>query len=161
MAVEYFKALQKMTIKITGQTADGAPFMECFNCFEKESPKKIGTCWEWSRFDVQTSSHQVKRDDLKILCLNCGHSYPRFSLGFAKYKHLDTIHLCVVTDSYWFSSRCGTLSGSIHQDIEEIELIPNSSKMCKKCAREEGLSYRHISLSKEDKEIELEFYRHL
>ncbi|EGW23087.1 hypothetical protein [Methylobacter tundripaludum] len=155
-----------MTIKITERKADGTPFIECFNCFERESPKKVGTCWEWSRFDVQTSNHQKKWGDLKIICLNCGHSHPRYSLGFAKYKHLDTIHLCLVSDGDHFSSRCGVFSGSVtipRQNIEEVRTIPNFKKMCKKCAREEGVSlYRYNNwYSEKDKELELEFYRHL
>ncbi|MGZ8183521.1 MAG: hypothetical protein ACXWT1_16320 [Methylobacter sp.] len=153
-----------MTIKITERKADGAQIMECFNCFERESAKKVGTSWEWSRFDVQTTDHQAKREDLKIICLNCGHSYPRFSLRLAKFKHLNTIHLCSVSDGDDFNSRCGMLSGSVakHQDIEEITTIPKYKKMCKKCAREEGGSYRRNNgYSEKDKEIELEFYRHL
>jgi hypothetical protein len=154
-----------MTIKITEQKADGARIMECFNCFERESAKKVGAGWEWNKFNVQEPNHQKKWDDLKIICLNCGHSHPRYSLGLAKYKHLGTIHLCLVTDGDSFGSRCGMLSGSVakHQDIEEITIIPKYNKMCKKCAREEGVSLYSYNnwYSEKDKELELKFYRHL
>ncbi len=136
--------------------------MECFNCSQKESSIKVGLNLQWSKFEVQTSRNQSD-DDLKIICLSCGHSYRRCSLGMAKYKYLDTVHLCLVFDGHAFSSRCGMLSGSITHNLDEIVNISTYHRACRKCAREEGvsLSFYKKWLSSQDKELELEFYRHL
>lgn len=142
-----------MTIKITDQEVDGSLVMECFNCSKKESSKKTGLFIKWKNFDRQTE---------KITCLNCGHSDLRNRLGFAKIQKLETIHLCRITDGDYFSARCGTMSGSLfsRRNIVETEILTISSKICKKCAREEGVnSIKWYSAL--DKEVELEFYRHL
>jgi len=148
-----------MTIIISSQEVDGSLVMECFNCFEKESSNKVGMFITWKKFDVQT---QNNTGGLKVICLNCGHSFPRNILGFAKHKGLETIHLCHITDGHSFSARCGMMSRTLFSqpEIEEIKKIPKNSKMCKKCAREEGV-VNNKWYSEIDKETELEFYRHL
>ena len=142
-----------MAIKITAQEPNGSLVMECFNCSKKESSKQLGMFIEWKNFNRQRE---------KTTCHNCGHSDLRQRLGFAKKQRLETIHLCSILDGYYFSARCGTMSGDFFSshEIIEAETLTINNKMCKKCAREEGVNSIKW-YSSLDKEIELEFYRYL
>lgn len=151
-----------MTIKIIKKTAEGSLIMHCEQCFTQEDSHFVSKRYAWSNFTVDThDSHPPKRMN-NIICKTCGHTFPRYSFGAARYKYLETVHLCLVIDGHYFLSKCGQMSGSITEGhIADYKKVDNSQKICKTCSRVEGVL---VDIDKgwcsiQDNELEANFKR--
>lgn len=83
-------------------------------------------------------------------------------LNLVKLRHSKAVHLCLTINGGLHISRCGLVC---HDERSPIELVPEitiESKVCTKCAREEGVFRDNKKeLSSKDLELEALFLEHL
>lgn len=83
-------------------------------------------------------------------------------LSLAKLKNSKTIHLCLTTNNELSISRCGLLYDNSRGQIEPVLEINETSILCKKCARDEGILYNKKQwFTEKDHQLESMFLDHV